>query len=85
MSNKHLSHYLTNSLQYTDDGPEVPHVEHRQGQVYVPVVTHAVGQAQPTCVTVGILLVCTLQKQITAYYLDDDDDTGVCKFLSFCD
>ncbi|KAF9416177.1 hypothetical protein HW555_006429 [Spodoptera exigua] len=42
--------------------PEVSNMEDGQGQMYVPVVTNAFRQTQPACVTVGILLIGTLDK-----------------------
>lgn len=71
---------LTNSLQYTDDGSEVANVEDRQGQLYVPVVSHTLRQPQSTGVTVCIFLVCTLKPDIFLYSCQAKDE-GAAKYI----
>lgn len=56
-----LETYFTNCLQYSDDGSEVANMEDGESQLYVPVVSDTLGQTQPTSLTVGILLICTLE------------------------
>ena len=47
--------HLANDLQDADDAPEVANVEDRQLKLNVAIVTSAVGQALPTCLTHSIL------------------------------
>ena len=47
--------HLANDLEDADDTPEVANVEHRQLKLDVAIVTSAVGQALPTCLTHSIL------------------------------